>query len=371
VGLAASLLATPRVSRFAGAPLPPRPPRVSVVVPARDEERAVEAAVRSHLEQDYPPGALEVVVVDDRSTDRTAEILERLAASHPALAVVRGEEPPTGWLGKPHALAQGIARAKGEVLFLADADVRYDRTALREAVALLESRRIDLLALFPRLEMRGFWENVLLPYLPVSFFFGPGALLNSDLQRRWAIGAGAGMLVRRTAYERAGGHAAIRSSVIDDLNLAIRVRRSGGRCRLARADDRASLRMYRGYREIRDGFTKNIAFAFDGVTGVLLGISTLVSIAACVAPPVVLAAALLGAPVPPRDVALAGFAAGGLVAARLGMSAALRYPAWPAFTHPLMALAWAEIIVRSLVRRFLRRELEWRGRRYDARGASF
>jgi chlorobactene glucosyltransferase len=344
---------------------------VSVVVPARNEERGVEAGVRSHLEQDYPRDALEVVVVDDRSTDRTPEILSRLAAEYPSLAVVRGVEPPAGWLGKPHALAQGIAHAKGEVLFLADADVRYDPPALREAVALLDARRLDLLALFPRMEMEGFWENVLLPYLPVSFFFGPGAVVNSDLQRRWAVGAGAGMLVRRAAYVRVGGHEAIRSSVVDDLHLAIRVRRSGGRCLLARADDRASLRMYRGYREVRDGFTKNIAFTFEGVTGVLLGIATALSIAACVAPPVVLAAKLLGAPVPARDVALAGYAAGGLVAARLWLAAALRYPAWPALTHPLMALAWAEIIVRSLVRRFLRRELEWRGRRYDAKGATF
>jgi chlorobactene glucosyltransferase len=361
---------TPRLSRAGATPLPSPPPRVSVVVPARDEERAVEAAVAAHLAQDYP-GDFEVVVVDDRSTDATPAILARLAAGDPRLTVVRGAEPPPGWLGKPHALAQGVARASGDVLFLADADVRYDPTALREAVGLLEGRGLDLLALFPRLEMRGFWENVLLPYLPVSFFFGPGALVNSDLQGRWAVGAGAGMLVRRAAYERVGGHAAIRSSVIDDLNLAIRVRRSGGRCRVARADDRASLRMYRGYREVRDGFTKNIAFVFDGVTGALLAVSTVFSIAACVAPPLVLAAALLGAPVPGRDVALAAIAAGGLVLARLALAAALRYPAWTALTHPLMALAWGEIIVRSLFRRFFRRELEWRGRRYDAKGASF
>jgi chlorobactene glucosyltransferase len=329
----------------------------------------VEAGLRSHLSQDYPDFG--VFAVDDRSTDATGRILDALAASSPRLRVVHGVEPPSGWLGKPHALAQGIARAEGEILFLADADVRYDPTALREAVALMEARRLDLLALFPRLEMRGFWENVLLPYMPVSFFFGPGLIVNTDIQKRWAVGAGAGMLVRRAAYERAGGHAAIRSSVIDDLNLAIRVRRSGGRCRLALADDRAALRMYRGYREIRDGFTKNIAFAFEGVTGALLGISTVFAIAAAVAPPLVLVAALLGAPVPSGDVRLAALAAGGLVVARLGMAAALRSPLWPALTHPLMALAWGEIIVRSLIRRFLRRELEWRGRRYDAKGATF
>jgi hypothetical protein len=132
-----------------------------------------------------------------------------------------------------------------------------------------------------------------------------------------------------------------------------------------------TLRMYRGYGEVRDGFTKNIAYAFEGITGVFLGLSTLFSIAAWVLPPVILAAALLGAPVPPRDAALAAAATGGIVLARLVMAIALRYPLWTALTQPLMAAAWTEIIARSFVRRFLRREVEWRGRRYDAKGATF
>ena len=342
---------------------------MSVVVPARNEEAGVEAAVRSHLAQDYPD--FEVVVVDDRSTDSTGEILDRLAAEDRRLLVVRGEEPPSGWLGKPHAAHQGVSRASGEILFLADADVRYHPHAMREAVALAGARGVDLLALFPRLEMRGFWENVLLPYIPQSFFFGAGALLNTDLQRRWAAGGGAGMLVRREAYDRAGGHGVLRASVIDDLHLAINVRQSGGRCRFAIADDRMFLRMYRGYAEVRDGFTKNIAYAFEGLTGVLLVLFTVFSMLAWIVPPAVLAAALLGAPVAGRDVALAAVAFGAIVVARLGMSIALRYPLWTAVTQPLMAAAWIEIIVRSFVRRFFLKKVEWRGRRYDARKATF
>jgi len=129
--------------------------------------------------------------------------------------------------------------------------------------------------------------------------------------------------------------------------------------------------IYRGYAEVRDGFTKNIAYAFEGLTGVLLVLFTVFSMLAWIVPPVVLAAALLGAPVAGRDVGLAAVAFGAIVAARLGMSIALRYPLWTAVTQPLMAAAWIEIIVRSFVRRFLRREVEWRGRRYDAKDAGF
>ncbi len=350
---------------------PAAPPhtRVSVVVPARNEVDGIEAAVRSHLAQDYP--ALEVIVVDDRSEDGTAAVLERMAAKDPRLKVVAGVEPPDGWLGKPHALFQGANRAAGDLLLFADADVRYDPTALSEAVAMLERHRIDLLALFPRLEMRGFWENALMPYLGVSYFFVPAFWVNSDLQSRYAAGGGAGMLLRAAAYRAAGGHEALKASVIDDIGLAIRVKRSGGRCRMVMADGRVRLRMYRGFREIFDGFSKNIAYVFEGALGAFLAASTVLTLLAWTLPALVLVAAALGARVAEPDVSLAGFAFGLTVAARLVMGLYLGYPAWTAVTQPLTAAVWAAISVRSLAWRFLHREVRWRGRTYDAARARF
>lgn len=344
-------------------------PSVSTVIPARNEERDIEKAVRSHLSQNYSD--LEVIVVDDRSTDATGAILGRLAAEHPRLKVVSGAEPPAGWLGKPHALFQGARTATGELLLFADADVRYSPSAVREAVALLEARGLDLVALFPRLEMRGFWENVLLAYLPVSYFFGPAFLLNSDRQRRFAVGAGAGMLVRATAYRAAGGHEALRDSVIDDLRLASRVRRAGGRCRMALADRVLSLRMYRGLREIVDGFTKNMAYVFQGPAGPFLLLSTAFSFVAWSLPALVLLVKASGAPVPGGNVAWAALALGLILIARIGVALFLDYALWPAFTHPFMAVVWVGILVRSLAWRFLRRQMRWRGRTYPAATARF
>ncbi|HWZ85722.1 MAG TPA: glycosyltransferase [Thermoanaerobaculia bacterium] len=342
---------------------------MSIVIPARNEQRGIEAAVLAHLAQDYPD--LEVIVVDDRSSDATGAILARLASADRRLTVVTGVEPPAGWLGKPHALFQGAARAQGELLLFVDADVHYAPTAVSESVALSESRGLDLLALFPRFEMVGFWENVLMPYVPLSYFFGPAFLINSDVQRRFAAGGGSGMLVRAASYRAAGGHEALRGSVIDDIHLAIRVRRAGGRCRMALADDRIRLRMYRGFREVFDGFTKNIAYAFEGWLGAFLALSTAFTFVASTVPLFVLVARIAGAAVPARDVAWAGVAVGLTVLARAGLALLLRYPMWAALTQPLTAVVWAAMMARSFAWRFLRREVRWRGRRYHASRAGF
>jgi len=362
-----NLTLLPRLTREGGAPGPR--PAVSIVIPARNEERDVEAAVRSHLDQDYPD--FEVIVVEDRSTDGTAGILARLARGQSRLTVVPGVDPPAGWLGKPHALAQGAAVARGDLLLFADADVRYDPCALREAVSYLEARGLDLLVLLPRVEMRGFWENVLMPYLLVAFFQAPGFLANRRRPRWIAAGGGAGNLVRRPVYDAVGGHAALRDSVVDDVRLDFAVKGAGHRFGVARAEHRVAVRMYRGFREVFDGFTKNVAYVYQGIAGVLLMAITVATLGAALLPPAALAAALLGAPIPARDLVLAAEGVTLALAARLALAGALSDPLWPALTHPIMAAVWSGILVRSLYRRFIRRRLTWRGRDFEARSARF
>jgi chlorobactene glucosyltransferase len=361
---------TPRLSR----PRRPDPaawPRVSVVVPARNEERGVEAGVRSQLAQDYPSAHLEVVVVDDHSTDGTRAVLDALARTEPRLRVLSGVEPPEGWLGKPHALHQGAAAATGDLLLFADADVRYAPSAISEAVRLLEAERLDFLSVFPAFEMRGFWENVLLPYIPISYFFGLGFLANSDRHRWMAAGGGAGNLVRRPAYAAVGGHQGIRGSVIDDIRLAMAVKRGGFRCRMALAHDRVGVRMYRGFREVWNGFTKNVAFVFGGGFGLVFLLGTALTWLAALAPVAALAAWALGAPIPPGDVRLAAAGLLLVVSLRALLAAFLAYPLWTAWTQPLMTVVWGGLVARSLYWRFVRRELRWRERRYDAQRAGF
>jgi chlorobactene glucosyltransferase len=359
--------AVPRLSREkpAGADAP----FLSIVVPARNEERAVAAAVRSFLAQDYP--RFEVVVVDDRSTDGTAAILSEIARADPRLIVVAGAEPPPGWLGKPHALHQGAARAGGDLLLFVDADVRYDSRAASEAVGFLERRGLDFAALLPRFESAGFWEPVLMANLNCAIYFGPGFLVNAPRPRWFAAGGGAGNLVRRGAYEAIGGHAALRASVVDDVRLAVETKLAGFRVGAAIGDDRISVRMYRGFREVWNGFTKNVAFAAGGLMGTAMVVLALLWTAVSVVPPVAAVAWLLGAAIPGSDAALAAAAWALLAAARVSLAAVLHEPLWTAATQPVMAVVWMGILVRSAWYRFIRRSVVWRGRTFDARKAGF
>ena len=364
--VAVNILTTPRLSR---APRAGRTPSVSVVIPARNEERDIAPAVSSHLAQEYPD--FEVVVVNDRSADRTGEILESLARSDARLHVIEGSEPPAGWLGKPHALHLGARAARGELLLFADADVRYDRRALAEAVAFLESERADFLSLLPRFEAQGFWENVLMPNVAGAYYFGPGFLANRDRPRWIALGGGAANLLRRSTYDAIGGHEALKNSVVDDVRLAFRAKRAGFRARAARAEDRVAVRMYRGFREVLDGFTKNLAYFFGSAAGALFIPVAALMVAVGVVPPAVLLAGLLGAPVSPRDLGLAATGMALAIAVRGILAIALRDPLWPCLTHPIMTAVWAAIIARSFYFRLIRRRLTWRGRQFDARGARF
>ncbi|HYK41315.1 MAG TPA: glycosyltransferase [Thermoanaerobaculia bacterium] len=344
-------------------------PSLSIVVPARNEERAVEAGVRSLLAQEYP--RFEVIVVDDRSTDGTGDILMRLAAADGRLTVVRGAEPPPGWLGKPHALWQGARRASGDLVLFVDADVRYHPQAAAQAVGYLERAGAGLVAFFPRLETAGFWEPVLMANLAIAVYFGPGFLANQDWLRLLAVGSGAGNLVRRHVYDAVGGHETLRASVIDDVRLALEAKRAGFRVRTLVATDRIAVRMYHGFREIWDGFAKNTAFVLGGLTGLAVLLLTVLSTVFSVLPPAIAAAALLGAPVSSRDAALAAASWALLLAARVALAAAIREPLWTALTQPLMSLVWGGILARSAWHRYVRRSVVWRGRSFDATKADF
>jgi hypothetical protein len=238
----------------AAAPVAP----VTAVVPCRDEAHSVERAMRSLLAQDVPD--LQVVAVDDRSADGTGELLDRLAARDPRLEVVHVAALPDGWLGKNHACHAGARRARGAWLLFTDADVVFAPDALRRALAAAEARGLGHLAVVPRLVAPGLLER--------AFVTAFAALLAPlvgvrDLRRagtRAYFGVGAFNLVRRDAYERAGGHARLPLEVVDDVKLGLLLRRSGVPQGAADSGGLVSVRWQHGFLPSVLGLVKN-AFA--------------------------------------------------------------------------------------------------------------
>jgi chlorobactene glucosyltransferase len=332
---------------------PSREPLVSVIIPARDEARIIERTVRAFLAQTYP--RVEIIVVDDRSTDGTGEILRGIGEER--LTIIDGVEPPPGWLGKPWALFQGSRLAQGELLLFVDADVFYAPAAVRAAVAHREQRRPQLLSLLPYFEMRGLGENAAMPAMAMTCFsFMPTWISNRTRFAALAIGGGTGNLVERQAYDASGGHESLKDAVVDDVALARQVRRNGGATETVRADDLVSLRMYRGLAEVVEGFTKNV-FAVCGrnfVVGVLV-------VAGCVIFHILpFGFASMGDRISMATVGL-------IILTRLILFRSLRYRLDSALLlHPVMAAIWLWILLRSMWLTGIRRKLLWRGRTYDA-----
>jgi len=232
-------------------------PLVSVIIPARNEARNIERCVRSVLATKYSP--IEVIVVDDRSTDGTAEIVEPATGNR--VRLVRGAEPPAGWFGKQWAITQGYTVARGELLLFTDADTRHEPELLPRAVRGLQDEHVDLFTVLPRQEMRTFWERLIQPHVFVALESRFAYLPSVNRTRTYwnAIANGQFILTTRAAYDAVGTHAAAKHSVADDVMLAQNYVRAGKDIFIAQAREFMTTRMYGSLREILAGWTKNLA----------------------------------------------------------------------------------------------------------------
>lgn len=343
-----------RLPVLAGRPPPPRSaPTVSVVIAARDEAAHIGATVAALLAGDWR--GLEVIVVDDRSTDGTWAALERFAAD-PRLRRLRLDALPPGWLGKNHALARGAAVARGEWLLFMDADVRLQPGALGGALAEAARRHLDHLAVFPVLEARGLVLRLMLLQFAMSFlaWFRPWRL---PANREAYVGVGAFNLVRRACYRRAGGHAAFALSPLDDMMLGRVVVRAGGRSAAALGGGLVRLAWYPSAREMIRHFEKNAFAAF----GFRLWRLTLLSGVI----------ALLGL-WPWLGLVLAAGAERGVHAATVAVTIAVHaafargsgWPGWIGLASPLGTLAMLWLWWRGSLLAWWRGEVRWRGTAY-------
>lgn len=346
--------------RIADGAVPSDHPLLSIIVPARNEAHQIARCVRSLLAQAYP--RCEVIVVDDRSTDGTRAILRELEGEFETLRVIDGAELPEGWVGKPWALNQGVAVASGSVFLFTDADTHHEPQAAASALAFLQQRSCDAISLLPRQLMGTIGERLALPSIVWTIAYGTGALddVNDPRKTDVALFNGQYVLITREAYERAGGHAAVRNEIAEDLELARLLKRNGFRTMLLGATELVQTRMYRSFAQLWEGFVKNFAL---GVRGQPLLAAFALVFFACISPltPLALLIAIAHHAWLATLLLTCAFVSS-LTAVELGLRR-FRFPAWSGLTLPVGLPVMLAIFITSLVRH-ARGGVTWRGRRY-------
>jgi cellulose synthase/poly-beta-1,6-N-acetylglucosamine synthase-like glycosyltransferase len=237
-------------------PAPALWPSLSVIIPARNEATTLEPALRSLLEQDYP--GLEIVLINDRSTDDTPEIIDRLSARDQRIKTIHLRELPPGWIGKTHALHCGSQQATGEWILFADADVHFAKNALATAMSLVLTTGGDHLVLAPRFMNHSFFQEVVIQAFGILFLlFTRAPRVNSDNSQAF-VGSGAFNLVRRAALERTPGFEWLRMEVIDDVGLGLMLKQSGAKSRFAVSREKVSIAWYPTLGVMITGLEKNL-----------------------------------------------------------------------------------------------------------------
>ena len=350
--------------------IPPEPPVVSVIVPARNEAHNIERCVRSLLNSRWP--SLEVLVVDDRSEDATGTLVRALAEKDARVRVIDGAPVPQGWFGKQWACAQGADAARGSTLIFTDADTAHAPTLIPRSMHAMRARSLDFLTVGGFQELGSFWERVVMPqvfYMIATRYGGAGAV-NRARRSRDKIANGQYLCFTRACYDAIGGHASVRGKAAEDLALAQLVHACGKRGELVIGAHVLSTRMYTSLAEVVNGWTKNMVTAGADtlpagvIPRLLLPVLLLVVPLMHLAPPATLIAALV-APVARGIVMWAAVCSVVLLGwwAFIHVRAFRQSPLY-ALTLPLGAVVVLFIIARATVRG---RGVEWKGRRYQAR----
>lgn len=346
---------------------PVRPaPRVSLVVPARNEAATIEACLAGARAQDDP--SLEIVVVDDRSEDDTAGIVRAAAAADPRVRLVAGQPLPDGWMGKCWALHQGSQAATGEWLLFVDADTRLQPGAVGGAVAAATARSVAMFSVLTAQEVPTWWERIVQPAVFAALAEAlPAGLVNNPRLPQFALANGQFLMVRRDAYDAMGGHAAIRGEIVDDTQLAKRAKRLGWRYWLGDGRRLATTRMYTSPRAMWEGWTKNLHVGMRLLPW-LVPPGTAYMVLSLAGPYLSLYGAARR-----RSPALALAGAAQLLAAlarRRSVDALFGVPAAFTLAQPLGELAFLLLLSASFYKVLSGQGVTWKGRRYYAQRAA-
>ena len=342
---------------------PERAPSVGVIIPARNEAENIEECLASLTKSRYPN--FEIIVVDDRSEDGTAELARTVPAGNAKrLVVIDGEALPQGWLGKPWACQQGARVTSAELLLFADADTTHGENLLSRSITELQNKDADLLNVLGLQVMESFWEYLVQPQIFLAVVFRHPDLERSARSSQWQDGVANGqfMLMPRTSYEAIGGHESVRDRVLEDLALAQTVKRHGRTLVVRMAMDALRTRMHHSLTGMIAGWSRLIQMgAAQGQPLVAsFGAVTVTTLCFWIVPPLMLISALAGFGGETLLIwsALVYGLSVGIHAAFLNF---LGGPTYYAVFYPLGSFVVIYIMIRSKIRAG---DVEWKGRRY-------
>jgi chlorobactene glucosyltransferase len=268
------------------------PGLVSIFVPAKDEEKTIERCLRSLLQQEGV--AFELFAVDDRSTDRTAELVQRMADQDQRLKLIQIKELPPGWTGKCNALQQAQAHGKGDWLLFVDADTIHHPRCIATALEYATKNNVDLLSLLPALEAASFWEGIVQPFAASCLIvLYPLARVNDPTDKDHAFANGQFILIRRSAYDAIGGHESVRDKFLEDVNMARQIRNTGLSLNVAVAPELFATRMYASLASIIKGWSRILYSGLDHRLSRLAILTALIIVFSVTAYVAVLGAGLL------------------------------------------------------------------------------
>lgn len=362
---------------------PSNAPLISICVPARNEELNIRACVENLLAQDYPN--FEVIVLDDRSTDTTPEILRQLIVESdsllsrheqrreqaPALHIISGADLPAGWAGKPHALFQTSAAARGEWLCFVDADTFLSATTLSSCHAKAIQTQADMFTIMTFQILGSFWEKVVMPLVMTALSVGFSPRKVNDPNRKDAIANGQFILIKRSVYDTIGGHESVKDQIVEDKAISEQVKWNGYRLIVADGMKLARTRMYTSLPEMWEGWTKNIYLGLRDQTGLLwLGVfGAFVALIAALFLPIwpllgidwsINGGGWMAITVVVQSLLLWTF----LIYARARIARVMEISAWYAFTTPLGAAVFAAMMITSAFRVISGKGVTWKGRTY-------
>ncbi len=338
--------------------LPKSNARVSLLIPARNEEGFIGNCLRSLINQDHDN--MEIIVLDDHSTDRTRAIIESHGAK---VKLVSGKPIPAGWTGKNWACHQLSMQATGDVLFFIDADAILEPAAISSVLSVMRTENVDMVASLLRNQGTSFSSSILLPIVNHAILaLFPASLIHRSSNPDIALAFGPFIGVSRTAYNESGGHAAHPDHIVDDVQLARSVKAVGYHQRLINGTDLASTTWYSGFRDIWKGFSKNAYGALSYRTSLSLLVTFMV--APLLALPFLrLLAGFFGAPVPMEvlwQVVL-------LILGRFITSSVGRDPLWGVIFHPFAMLFWGMTLFWSMMIAMTGQSIEWKNRNYTTK----